>query len=450
MADCNLYISGLTQKVTNQEFFEFVGHKAGSVKSVTDFKDGISFLVTFESTDVAAAAFEKLDGQSFRGDSLIVSKTMSEESEHKLDKTSMDQKLLDIFSMLDQEKKLNMLQLLSHSTNAATVGDSNSNKTSYVRLDTTRLPFFSGDKGETKYNQWRLEIECLMRDETTSEAQIWQAVRRSVKGSAAEVVTNMGPNSTITQLLDKFDARFGNAQSLEQMLQDFYTSGQQSSESVVDWGCRLEDSMATISKRGKFSSPVTRDMLRGKFWSGLRSEYIRTALRHRFDAGEHLEQLIKIARVVEREQFEREKVATTKEVKPKSCQQNVVEDLVTKKLDEILKQMRALDGRVQKIERQHKVANSSSGSLTSGGNSLSNPDSADCMKYPNTHSSGMPHEGIYTAGSSGSYDQRWSHGRPRSRGSMRSGWGSRESGFSKRYCYICGDPSHLSYNCPLN
>ena len=43
-----------------------------------------------------------------------------------------------------------------------------------------------------------------------------------------------------------------------------------------------------------------------------------------------MEELTKIAHVVERKQLEREKVATTKEVKPKSCQQNVVKDFVTK------------------------------------------------------------------------------------------------------------------------
>lgn len=309
----------------------------------------------------------------------------------------------------------------------------------YVRLETIRLPFFSGDKGETKYNQ---------HDETTTEDQIWQAVLRSVKGSAAEVVTNMNNASTIEQLLEKFDVRFGNDQSLEQMLQDFYISCQQSSKSVVDWGCRLEDSMVMIGKRRKFTSIVTRDMLRRKFWSGWKSEYIRAALRQRFDAGEQLEELIKKARVVEREQLDREKSTVTKEVKTGSFQQSASGDLISKKLDEMLKQMRALDGRVQKIETHQDVIGNS-GASTLGERNRDIVENRDPSAALQTSSRNMDNSSRYGPGwnstasyfqeKAGSSDRRG--GRPMYRRGPRS---------NKRNCYICGASSHLSYNCPLN
>lgn len=454
MAEAHIYIKGLSQAATDQEIFEYIDHKvkAGKVQGVVTCEEGKEFMVSFNSEDVADTVVTQLNGQSFKGDSLNVSKMANpsmfdgqnnkvEGEDSKLDDSeskvkgevlvnSIDQKLLDVFGLMSKSKQASTLKVLSH-----IVGDNSSKPTDsvkYIRVDTPRLPTFSGDKGETKHSQWRSELECLRADKTLNQHSIWQAVRRSVKGAAAEVVSNMSTTSTLAQLIAKFDVRFGNAQTLEQLLQDFYTTGQQQSESVVNWGCRLEDMMSLIEKVGNFSPAASEEMLRGKFWSGLKSEYVRSALRHRFDCGDKLEVLIKKARVIEKEQSE-------KTSKSQSCQQNVSEDPIARKLDEILQQMRALDGRVQKIERHN---NPPSTGVSRGGFS---------GEGRGTHWSGNQMAGpVHTQGGVPNF----SRGEPsRFRGgSFRGGRfrGSNTGQSSQKCCYICGDPTHLSYGCPLN
>lgn len=436
----SIYIKGLTQKTTESDIAKFIEQKVGPLEAVTNFKDGIEFSVTFESAEKASTATSKLNGQSFRGDSLLVS-NMGEAvgKVEEVDK-SVESKLVEIFAMMNNSKKAEMLKILSASVDASSsqgnssgnslIGSHAAENVKYVRLDTPRLPNFSGNtKGETKYAQWRYEIECLATDQTLSEQAIWQAVRRSVKGAAAEVLISMGTNSTINELLERFDVRFGNAQSLEQLLQEFYTAAQQQSESVVDWGCRLEEMMSLIREVANFTPETRSEMIRGKFWSGLKSEYIKAALRHRFDSKEPLEALIKKARVVEKE-------LVKPNSQPQVSQHSVGEESLSKKLDDILKQMRTLDGRVQKIERQNAdgitISHDNVGTRNQAG--LGRPD----RQYNTSGTTnavgmyGMPQSTTFPGDHSSNF--RGGRTRPRGRGVP-----------SQRCCYVCGDPTHLSY-----
>ena len=104
-------------------------------------------------------------------------------------------------------------------------------------------------------------------------------------------------------------------------------------------GCRLEDLIGIISKTGKFTQEVKTEMTRGKFWSGLKSDYIKTALCHKFDSGVSLEELIRKASIVEKEQ-------ANPKPKPQLLQTGIGQEpeSISKKLDDTLKQIRALDG----------------------------------------------------------------------------------------------------------
>ena len=66
------------------------------------------------------------------------------------------------------------------------------------------------------------------------------------------------------------------------------------------WVCRLETILPKLPV-GTFTPDGSRDMLRTKFYSGLRLSVMRNALRHSFDGGATYEDLLVAARVAERE-----------------------------------------------------------------------------------------------------------------------------------------------------
>ena len=112
-----------------------------------------------------------------------------------------------------------------------------------------RLPNFNGDTRGSSYAHWVFKVQCLK--EGYGELQILNAVRRSVRGQAAEVVLQLGENCSLTELLEKFEVVFGDVLPKETMLESFFSSRQHAYENVAVWGCRLE---ALIKKATKSSS----------------------------------------------------------------------------------------------------------------------------------------------------------------------------------------------------
>ncbi len=166
-----------------------------------------------------------------------------------------------------------------------------------------KIPQFSGDgaKGELTYPQWKYEVKCLIL-EGQKPAVITHAIRRSLRGTAAEVMRNLGDSPSVDEVLSKFDVTFGNVLSIEQLFQEFYSTKQKDGESIPIWSCRLEDIITQLREQGCIGPDSGKDMVRSKFWSGLRYEEVKAASRHVFDSGTCYEALYKYVRTVH-EQF---------------------------------------------------------------------------------------------------------------------------------------------------
>ena len=107
-----------------------------------------------------------------------------------------------------------------------------------VKLSVT----FAGDetaKGGCRYDLWKYEVECLVKDGAHREEVIRQAIRRSLKGEAAHVLKRLGPQATVTQILQKFDGVYGVVEAGEDTLAEFYSARQEKGEDVSAWGCRF-------------------------------------------------------------------------------------------------------------------------------------------------------------------------------------------------------------------
>ena len=222
------------------------------------------------------------------------------------------------------------------------------------QLYNIKIPVFSGDggKNEITYTQWKYEVRCLIATGRPDQA-ILLAMRRSVRGTAAEVMRYLGETATVTAVLQKYDVIFGNVLSTEQMFEQFYSAKQKLEETIAGWGCRLEELLSQLREKGALTSDSTRDMLRSKFWMGLQDDHIKNATRHHFDSGATYEELFRAMRTLEME-----RASTPDPVKKKSTTAHVVQqsttssDELASKLDQVLKMCQNTDRDLKSVSQK--------------------------------------------------------------------------------------------------
>ena len=135
-----------------------------------------------------------------------------------------------------------------------------------------RVSLFYGDnvKGEVPYQQWVYEIKCLIIEKTYKPEIILQAVRRSVRGEAGNLVRRLGTGASVVQILEKFESVYGEVDTKEHLLAKFYSARQEESEDVTKWSCRLEDILSIAVDRKIVDSSKVNEMLTNMFWQGLK------------------------------------------------------------------------------------------------------------------------------------------------------------------------------------
>lgn len=157
------------------------------------------------------------------------------------------------------------------------------------------INFFSGTepvpKNESKFEEWKVEIECLRKSSVYPEYIVNQALRNSLKGQARRVLFTLGPEATTEQILQKLEKTFGNVASGQTVLQEFYTAEQRENESVTLWGIRLEEIYQRAVEKG-FASYEERDkMLIERFWRSLRSIELQNATSVHYHSAQSFEVL---------------------------------------------------------------------------------------------------------------------------------------------------------------
>ena len=121
-----------------------------------------------------------------------------------------------------------------------------------------RLSLFTGTPGrkeEATYDLWKYEVKCLLSEGSHDDDAIMEAIRRSLEGEPARVTMRLGPKTTISNLLQKFDSIHGAVDVRERVLAQFYSERQQQDETVSDWSCRLEDLLAKAVELGRLHPP---------------------------------------------------------------------------------------------------------------------------------------------------------------------------------------------------
>lgn len=215
-----------------------------------------------------------------------------------------------------------------------------------------RLSMFSGGAGKdsTSYDVWSHEVKCLQREGVHSEENILECIRRNVKGEAARVVMRLGVEASVDDILSKMDSLYGVVQQEGVLLSTFYSAQQKEDESVSEWCCRLE---SLVTDMQVSDQKMADEMVRSKLWTGLFSQELRAATRHKFDTVKELKDLLVAMRVAE---MELQPARAKKTVKASShvaatttSPAGATAAPVSSSVEELLLK---LDGRLTKIEEE--------------------------------------------------------------------------------------------------
>ena len=132
------------------------------------------------------------------------------------------------------------------------------------------------------------------------------AVTKSLLGSARSRCVQLGTQATISNFIDKLESLFGTVDPTETLLAKLYGAEQQEGESVTRWSCRLESILDKAKQKGNIGANAVNEMLRSKFWSGLKTE-LREASRSKYDLIKSFDELRTSVRRIESEHNERSK-----------------------------------------------------------------------------------------------------------------------------------------------
>jgi len=154
----------------------------------------------------------------------------------------------------------------------------------------------SGMSNEINYETWKFEIRTLQKDSINSKAEIETALKKALRGEAANTVRRLGLNATVTDIIYKLDGIYGAVENSDDLLTEFFKAEQKLDEKVARWGCRIEDLLDRARQQEPLKMDAAHDMLRCKFWKGLQS-HLKEASRHIKDRMSYDELLVAVRKI---------------------------------------------------------------------------------------------------------------------------------------------------------
>lgn len=232
-----------------------------------------------------------------------------------------------------------------------------------------KLPIFSGQegKGEVTYEVWSYEVKCLQNSYTVPDHVLLQAIRTSLRGDARTMITTLGERATVTDILGKLDGFYGMVSTCETLMQNFYSDYQKDSDTIVQYGSRLEQTLSRALRNSNMESATRDAMLRTKFWTGLSNQQLKSSTRHLFDSIKDFQLLLREIRKVEQEEASNIRPAgKQKVVQQHYGQTSDISDVaqLSKQLNEMMGKMKAME---KKIDSQQQLLSSKQFSFSNEG-----------------------------------------------------------------------------------
>ena len=159
----------------------------------------------------------------------------------------------------------------------------------------------------------------------------------------------LGQNATVADILAKLDGFYANVSSSETLIQSFYSDYQKEAESVVSFASRIEQTLSRAVKSGHIDGIAKDAMLRSKFWTGLKSQSLKNSTRHLYDTIKDFPSLLREIRKVDQEE---NSFKQTKKPTAQQQQCNQVTSDSENNTDVLLKSMKELMSRMEKMEER--------------------------------------------------------------------------------------------------
>ena len=271
------------------------------------------------------------------------------------------------------------------------------------------LAKFNGENAET-YTLWRHQLQSLI-EEGHPEKDIHDAVRASIHGKAGNVIVALGTNPSIHVILKKMDSVYGETENQADALSTFYSAQQGKTETVTDWGCRLEGLLQMVKRQTNIPGDPD-EMLRTKFWNGLRQE-LKDLSVYQFDTIKNFDDLRMAMRRIEKNH-----------TKPKTATHSavLVDNEGEQKWQKLETSINQLNSAFQKLSAKVDDA-------TQGQRPHQPVQLGDFNRQNTTQSRG---------GASFNTRRRGYHGSSRGRGQQNTG---------EIICYNCGEKNHIAVHC---
>lgn len=216
-----------------------------------------------------------------------------------------------------------------------------------------RISLFFGDstKGEVTYQTWKYEILCLEAEDIFTEEQICMGIRRSAKGEAGSILRRMGYPNKIKDILQKFEATYGEIQTPEAILRQLYVCKQEDKETVISYASRVEDIFAQAVEVGAIE-PHHEHSLKNIFYQGLQYP-LKQMCSYPYYTIDDYDKFKVECRKVESEM----KFMETKETKSKCHAANQKPEKT--ELGEVKELLQQMNERIKKLELEKEQASTS-------------------------------------------------------------------------------------------
>ena len=162
-------------------------------------------------------------------------------------------------------------------------------------------------KGHVSFTAWKHEVEGLLS--IYPQKAVVQAIRRSLKSPAAEVVWCLGQEASYEDIIEALETRYDDVAEGEVLLSELFSTTQGEKESLIEYASRLESILYRLSKLdGAKYGGGDAEILKVNFFRGLRDDKLREALRPRKEQITTFNQMLKEARRLESDQSKRNTV----------------------------------------------------------------------------------------------------------------------------------------------
>lgn len=214
---------------------------------------------------------------------------------------------------------------------------------------------------ENTYEEWKLEIESIVSTKIYNSEVLRQAVRNSITGSARKILLTINPMASTEEIINKLDNIYGNVRSGESVISEFYQSTQKKSESISDWGIRLEGLLQSAIEKGQIMIGQREELLRNRFWRYLWDEELRNSTRIYFETCDNFEELRRKVRQEEQELISRkDRVKSSKPESLPSINSQQVEQQA-KLIKELTEQLNAMKLKMKELEKKSMEPNYNAG-----------------------------------------------------------------------------------------